>query len=733
VPARDARPSKIVGYPHNGRVRKTTVAVCVWLWVGLIGLVLAIGCDRPSDVIGLGPLPPRPTHVVWDPDASTGEDAGLPEGTRPCEVDADCDDGIACTVDSCLPGQYCSNLLDHGYCSDGLICNGVESCDPELGCIAGPRPACDDQNACTLDSCDEESKACVHAPRDSDRDGEVDVHCPGGTDCDDFDPTRGANVPEICGDGLDNDCDDLVDESECGRAVHDTCSDALDVSAGGTFAVTNVGALADYSLSCTGEGVTRDLVFTLVLERPRDVAVVAAGLRDDGTDDSASVALQSECGNRDSELQCASGYPSHLRVRALPAGRYSLIVAVGSAASTVVLDVTLSDPTSAPSNSTCASALDVSAGGSFQGNFVDVPNSATSSCDVDTRDQPDLFYKLMLKRSQDVEVSAVADDGELTLALFQGNCQSNAREQRCFTGPRVLSHFYQLPAGEYMLLVEGPGDREIDFGLDITLSPPTPPPAGDTCAAALPIPLDTTRTVTLTGFQDDIATTCASSVDAVLSFTLDEGRDITVDVDGHGSSASAVLQSQCGVIASELLDCRTATPLSTRRRYVPAGTYYLVVSSAAATRLDVRVNAFEAIPTTRVSGNDTCANAVDVPESGGAFEGDTSALKQDYYARCGGGALSADAVYRLVLSERKHVTATVDASFDSVLYRYPALVAGQAACPADNEAACDDDGAGASGSQLSEVLDPGIYYYIVDGYGESSVGSYTFAVTVMDP
>jgi len=722
-----------MGYPHNGRVRKTSVAGCVGLWVALLAITQVIGCDRPSDVIGLGPLPPRPTHVVWDPDASTEAEAGIPDGARPCEVDQDCDDSVACTVDSCLSGHYCSNLVDHAYCSDGLICNGVESCDPEQGCIPGPIPACDDENACTLDSCDEASKACVHAPRDADHDGEVDVHCPGGSDCDDFDAARGANVPEICGDQLDNDCDDHVDESACGRAAHDTCDDALDVSAGGTFEVSDVGALADYTLSCAGEGVTRDLVFTLVLDRPRDVHVAAAARRDDGTDASSAVALQSACGDSASELQCASGYPSHLRARALPAGRYSLVVAVGSAASAVVLDVALSDPTPAPSNDRCASALDIGTGGSFRGDFVDVPNTASSRCDFATRYQPDLFYKLVLNQAQDVEVSGVGEAGELTLALFQGDCRST-RELRCFTGTRVLSHFYQLPAGEYTLLVEGPSEREIDFSLDVSLSPPTPPPAGDTCEAALPIPLDTTQTLLLTGFQSDVTTTCASgNVDAVLTFTLDQGRDITVDVDGHGSSASAVVQAQCGVTTSELIDCRTATPLSTRRRYVPAGTYFLVVSSAAATRLDVRVNAFEAVPTTSVRGNDTCASAVVVPASGGAYEGDTSALRPDYSATCGGRALSSDAVYKLVLSERKRVTATVDASFDSVLYRFPAQTLGQTVCPPEKEAACDDDGAGGAGSQLSEVLDPGTYYYIVDGYGESNAGSYIFAVAVMDP
>ena len=72
---------------------------------------------------------------------------------------------------------------------------------------------------------------------ESDHDGEADLHCAGGTDCDDFDETRGTTRAEICGDQIDNDCDEQVDEQNCGKPAHDSCDDALDITTPGTHVV----------------------------------------------------------------------------------------------------------------------------------------------------------------------------------------------------------------------------------------------------------------------------------------------------------------------------------------------------------------------------------------------------------------------------------------------------------------------------------------------------------------
>jgi hypothetical protein len=51
-------------------------------------------------------------------------------------------------------------------CSDGNPCNGIETCDSNVGCVPGTPLACNDGNACTDDSCDP-VRGCVFVPNGS--------------------------------------------------------------------------------------------------------------------------------------------------------------------------------------------------------------------------------------------------------------------------------------------------------------------------------------------------------------------------------------------------------------------------------------------------------------------------------------------------------------------------------------------------------------------------------------
>lgn len=74
-----------------------------------------------------------------------------------------CTDGNPCTTDACNPPSGCTfpKVPDGTACGDGNACNGLETCQSKV-CTAGPAPICDDGNACTVDSCDAGS-GCVHA------------------------------------------------------------------------------------------------------------------------------------------------------------------------------------------------------------------------------------------------------------------------------------------------------------------------------------------------------------------------------------------------------------------------------------------------------------------------------------------------------------------------------------------------------------------------------------------
>ena len=77
-----------------------------------------------------------------------------------CETDGECDDGDACTVDSCnLETSGCEHVVVG--CDDAVDCT-ADSCDPTAGCVNAPdHGACSDGLPCTTDVCDSGS-GCVN-------------------------------------------------------------------------------------------------------------------------------------------------------------------------------------------------------------------------------------------------------------------------------------------------------------------------------------------------------------------------------------------------------------------------------------------------------------------------------------------------------------------------------------------------------------------------------------------
>jgi hypothetical protein len=94
-----------------------------------------------------------------------------------CNTAAMCDDSIACTTDTCDVGNMCGHRVHNELCTTP----GMNVCDPAMGCIAGSTTTCasaadcNDSVACTLDSCGVDH-ACRHVPMDSMCTG-TDEHC----------------------------------------------------------------------------------------------------------------------------------------------------------------------------------------------------------------------------------------------------------------------------------------------------------------------------------------------------------------------------------------------------------------------------------------------------------------------------------------------------------------------------------------------------------------------------
>lgn len=684
--------------------------VLAWTLASIAMLSLA-GCDGGDDD---------------EEDAGAGMDGSVmprdagpmtfPDGTIFCEEDSECDDGVMCTRDSCGAAGFCRNVVDPASCDDGIFCNGVEQCDPRMGCVEGPRETCNDDNVCTIDRCNEETKSCDRFPRDQDDDGDADWFCEGGTDCDDGNPSVSGLVNEVCDDLIDNDCDEVIDEADCGRPRHDICDDPLDVTGGGFFVLDTDGASPDYALGC--RGTTRDLVATFTLTERRSVNIEA-----EGDLFTVAISLRTDCPNRDSEVACESGFPGVVRLRSLDPGTYFLVVAASSTGE-IGLDVEFGEPFDPPTNETCDAPIDVSAGGTFMGSTIEVDDDLTTSC---ASGSPDLVYTFTTTEEQDVEISALAATGESMAYSVRTDCPMEASEVRCDYGDPASGRIHQLPAGTYFLVVEGPSFRSVDYTLSVDILPPTPAPDGDTCDNPIPLPTDgTVLSGTLADKQDDLDVSCGFRyVDAVYELTLTEAADVTITYDS-GGFGNMSLRGVCDESSSQLR-CTTGRPTRSRIRNLAAGVYSLVVEASRGTGYTISAEASTppTIPVD-VSGNDNCDSAFTLPAGGGLFRGDTTTMLPDVMGTlCGGGATANDAVFELELTTRSHVVASTEgSSFDTVLHIH------QTMCTDGGELYCDDDGGEGSTSLIDQMLDPGTYFIVVDGFGSLASGEYFLEVMV---
>ena len=139
------------------------------------------------------------------PDCNDGvacTDDSCNEGTDSCDNvpnDGHCDDGEPCTDDFCDAALVCQYVPDDSNsCDDGLWCNGAETCVGGT-CQPGSDP-------CPGQSCDEVSDVCV--PLDCDNDGT----CESGEDCNNCpnDCISGGGTPGcgngVCEPGIGEDC-----------------------------------------------------------------------------------------------------------------------------------------------------------------------------------------------------------------------------------------------------------------------------------------------------------------------------------------------------------------------------------------------------------------------------------------------------------------------------------------------------------------------------------------------
>jgi len=113
----------------------------------------------------------------------------IPSGA--CCVNSDCNDNNPCTDDICNnpgPSSSCVHTNNTNTCDDGLWCNGADTCGAG-SCSTHAGRSCDDSNPNTTDTCNEATDKCVNTPSSA---------CNSDADCNDNDPC----TTDTCSSGI---------------------------------------------------------------------------------------------------------------------------------------------------------------------------------------------------------------------------------------------------------------------------------------------------------------------------------------------------------------------------------------------------------------------------------------------------------------------------------------------------------------------------------------------------
>lgn len=713
----------------------------------VVSALMAASCSDSSApdpfVLDAGFIPPTGDGGDSGP-SDAGPDADPTLG-GPCEDDGQCNDGWDCTSDGCDQELKLCRFTPHDEpCDDGVYCNGIELCDNKLGCRAGEPVTCADETPCTIDSCDEASHQCSHEPRDVDEDGDPDVHCPGGHDCDDADPTVSSLVPEVCANGKDDDCNGAVDEAGCSTVLHDDCTDPdpLEITQSGSYSLDTTGAKFDYASSCSlpNGPATHDVVAAVLVPAGPPIDVEVTGRSQFGD---VAVTLVGQCGDAATEIACGGPFPSQqggslakLRARGVgqPADIAVLPLYVQTAfGGPVTVDVQYLPAEPVPANETCGTAATITPGIPVNAYILEAVEDLGTTCANATGD---LVYSFDLAAPANVDVfgNSVDGDGQPSLSLRGSGCALPDDEITCQTAPSAHLFWQSLPAGTYYVSVSATAPTEVS--VTVELSPPTPPGPDESCVGAPLLAPNTTIPVDIAGHQDDIDLGCLGGApDAAYDLVLTEPSDVLlVERIAQGDVGGIELaQPACGGLQDQLAcGVGAQSPIRAAAHGVPAGDYRVVAESLQSKSTFVTAFVRPAAAPVLVPFADACADAVTIPPEGGLFQGNTANAAADFDAGCDQGGQppggAPDQLLKLVLAAHKRVVLDMMGSGYSTLLD----VRKGPACPGQEIVLGCAAGYLPTRSYLDLDLDAGTYYIQIDGYAQDK-GPWFLDVRVVDP
>jgi len=354
---------------------------------------------------------------------------------------------------------------------------------------------------------------------------------------------------------------------------NETCDGAIDVSAGGRFAGSFVDVDNDEDVSCGFN--YPELVYTFTIDEISDVDLTAtSGFN------YIPMSVSTVCGDEGSEVRCSYSAPSHQHLYSLAPGTYYVLVE-GSDEFDFTLDVTFGPPSEPPEGDLCDSAIDVSAGGTFEGTLVEMQDDVEISCGFA---QADTTYSFDLVEEQDVTIRVTGDGGEWMTFAVQDECGDRATESGCRFGNPAAMRIRSMPPGPHWLVVES--FAPTNFTLDVTFQAPVDPvmvDVSETCGAAFEAPFDGGIFEGDTSdASDDYAASCGGGArggDEVISFELLADARVTASLDPQGFDAVLHVHEDSCVGGGDEMACNDdwIGDTSFFERDLAPGSYYFIV------------------------------------------------------------------------------------------------------------------------------------------------------------
>ena len=269
-------------------------------------------------------------------------------------------------------------------------------------------------------------------------------------------------------------------------------------------------------------------------------------------------------------------------------------------------------------------------------------------------------------------------------------------------------------------------------------------PVGDVCAAPIEMVGSGDYRGSTVGLPNQMGSqSCqrsASGGEMVFTFQLENGGQVTLDTDGADFDTVISVRTACANAASEVacdddggLGVRSLTQVQAQGgvRYFVVVDGYSGESGDVVLRYQAPPNLAPCAAVEDCGGGEQCLSALCVPATPGAcagalpangngpFQGTTAGGQDGHDPSCGGLSNAPEVVYAFVSpgGGRYRVT-TAGSAFDTILY---------VLADCGNEVACDDDGAGVQSSLLFNAEAGRVYYVVVDGYSNAS-GAYQLAI-----